>query len=121
MCIRDSAYAVSEGFDTNNVLNGMEIIDLRYLPDSAPNKFYTGDGLIANQLSTAHTVTVAGSSVFVNGHNINSLGRGVLILDVTDPWNPVYVGSENNNYCHCLLYTSPSPRDRTRSRMPSSA
>ena len=23
--------------------------------------------------------------------------------------------------CTCLLYTSPSPRDRTRSRMPSSA
>ena len=26
-----------------------------------------------------------------------------------------------NMCCHCLLYTSPSPRDRTRSRMPSSA
>ena len=26
---------------------------------------------------------------------------------------------DNNHYC--LLYTSPSPRDRTRSRMPSSA
>ena len=25
------------------------------------------------------------------------------------------------NYYVCLLYTSPSPRDRTRSRMPSSA
>ena len=25
------------------------------------------------------------------------------------------------NLCGCLLYTSPSPRDRTRSRMPSSA
>ena len=25
------------------------------------------------------------------------------------------------NYTSCLLYTSPSPRDRTRSRMPSSA
>ena len=25
------------------------------------------------------------------------------------------------NYTFCLLYTSPSPRDRTRSRMPSSA
>ena len=24
-------------------------------------------------------------------------------------------------YIYCLLYTSPSPRDRTRSRMPSSA
>ena len=26
-----------------------------------------------------------------------------------------------SNYTYCLLYTSPSPRDRTRSRMPSSA
>ena len=26
-----------------------------------------------------------------------------------------------NQLCYCLLYTSPSPRDRTRSRMPSSA
>ena len=25
------------------------------------------------------------------------------------------------NFKNCLLYTSPSPRDRTRSRMPSSA
>ena len=27
----------------------------------------------------------------------------------------------NTNMGYCLLYTSPSPRDRTRSRMPSSA
>ena len=26
-----------------------------------------------------------------------------------------------DDYITCLLYTSPSPRDRTRSRMPSSA
>ena len=35
-----------------------------------------------------------------------------------------YVDCEENNgpaYDGCLLYTSPSPRDRTRSRMPSSA
>ena len=29
--------------------------------------------------------------------------------------------SEKNHIISCLLYTSPSPRDRTRSRMPSSA
>ena len=29
--------------------------------------------------------------------------------------------SGNETYYVCLLYTSPSPRDRTRSRMPSSA
>ena len=28
---------------------------------------------------------------------------------------------EDEDITHCLLYTSPSPRDRTRSRMPSSA
>ena len=32
------------------------------------------------------------------------------------------VGAEKNTLIQtCLLYTSPSPRDRTRSRMPSSA
>ena len=31
------------------------------------------------------------------------------------------VGYYNGAYKVCLLYTSPSPRDRTRSRMPSSA
>ena len=29
--------------------------------------------------------------------------------------------SDEDHYKYCLLYTSPSPRDRTRSRMPSSA
>ena len=33
---------------------------------------------------------------------------------------PFYAGSFDMNW-PCLLYTSPSPRDRTRSRMPSSA
>ena len=32
-------------------------------------------------------------------------------------WEEVY----RDQYKYCLLYTSPSPRDRTRSRMPSSA
>ena len=31
------------------------------------------------------------------------------------------LGFQGLEYYHCLLYTSPSPRDRTRSRMPSSA
>ena len=30
-------------------------------------------------------------------------------------------GGDGGNGGSCLLYTSPSPRDRTRSRMPSSA
>ena len=33
----------------------------------------------------------------------------------------VCMSVNNSLVCYCLLYTSPSPRDRTRSRMPSSA
>ena len=33
----------------------------------------------------------------------------------------IVLAKENGKFKGCLLYTSPSPRDRTRSRMPSSA
>ena len=33
----------------------------------------------------------------------------------------VFINHEGDLFRTCLLYTSPSPRDRTRSRMPSSA
>ena len=33
----------------------------------------------------------------------------------------LHIGAENEGYWTCLLYTSPSPRDRQKSRMPSSA
>ena len=47
-------------------------------------------------------------------------------------WAEFYINNQNKDgaifacpgrgwYDYCLLYTSPSPRDRTRSRMPSSA
>ena len=36
----------------------------------------------------------------------------------SDPTTSVHISAVET---HCLLYTSPSPRDRTRSRMPSSA
>ena len=43
------------------------------------------------------------------------LGLGVTTGQEEVPQN--FLGAQN----FCLLYTSPSPRDRTRSRMPSSA
>ena len=38
-----------------------------------------------------------------------------------DEWNKENPSKKKRYYNTCLLYTSPSPRDRTRSRMPSSA
>ena len=55
---------------------------------------------------------------------VDEVGRGSLV-------GPVYAAAVILNHSinkkllkdskNCLLYTSPSPRDRTRSRMPSSA
>ena len=43
-------------------------------------------------------------------------GKGVHVVTVNS-----YLASRDAQWMGCLLYTSPSPRDRTRSRMPSSA
>ena len=43
------------------------------------------------------------------------------LLDVIDITEFELLRQYTNNTYSCLLYTSPSPRDRTRSRMPSSA
>ena len=48
---------------------------------------------------------------------------GQLIMKVgsTKPSLNVDIWSGNHPFYTCLLYTSPSPRDRQKSRMPSSA
>jgi choice-of-anchor B domain-containing protein len=98
----DFAYAVSEGQDLTHTFDGMQIIDLRYLPDSAPFKFYRGDGAIFNLLETGHSITVDDNYVYINGHNIFNppFNRGVIIANISDPWNPVFTGSAEINYCH---------------------
>ena len=46
----------------------------------------------------------------------NGAGKSVLMKTLLGVHRP-----DSGKYIVCLLYTSPSPRDRTRSRMPSSA
>ena len=42
-------------------------------------------------------------------------------VNTTEDFEPLYIVPKEKKKVVCLLYTSPSPRDRTRSRMPSSA
>ena len=62
--------------------------------------------------------------------NFESDGVQVLIpfskTDQTGQGRMIFLPATNDNYCpvralNCLLYTSPSPRDLSTSRMPSSA
>ena len=47
-----------------------------------------------------------------NWNNANSTASGMYL---------VRLGYDGNQSVHCLLYTSPSPRDATLSRMPAAA
>ena len=50
------------------------------------------------------------------GQKTNPIGNR---LGIIRGWESNWYGGKS--FGNCLLYTSPSPRDRTRSRMPSSA
>ena len=84
-------------------------------------------------------VGLGGALARLYGHEVSTTGAGrtdagvharaqVVHLDVPGRIPPLGVRAALNTLLppdvrvlSCLLYTSPSPRDRTRSRMPSSA
>ena len=61
-------------------------------------------------------------SWYLLGNGYRAYNPRLMRFHSPDSWSPFGSGGLNPYmYCVCLLYTSPSPRDRTRSRMPSSA
>ena len=62
----------------------------------------------------AYTYTPAGLVI------VNAEDQRLHLIDPDGAVRPI-TPPNNDRYGDCLLYTSPSPRDRTRSRMPSSA
>ena len=71
----------------------------------------SSDEIIENASETYRTRWEVGDMVVV--HALNDLVGEVTKRSLN--------GDGEYDYMVCLLYTSPSPRDRTRSRMPSSA
>ena len=57
--------------------------------------------------------------VIVKGKTYLHTSKGIIANIASGPL--AKLGNGLDVLSHCLLYTSPSPRDRTRSRMPSSA
>lgn len=92
------AYVTTETIDADSLKNGLQIINLSYLPDSVPSKIWKGDGAIANQLQKAHAVNAIDGYVYIFGSNLAN--GGVLIANLIDPWNPQYAGQYNQHYVH---------------------
>ena len=76
------------------------------------------DVMDAKQLAEALQISKAGAYNLLSSPDFPTLrigGRKLVMKNELMEW----LKSRTNKTC--LLYTSPSPRDRTRSRMPSSA
>ena len=87
-------------------------------------------------LETAQILAGLGHNLVIHGRNADKLKKTHKLLleiapnieidtykaDLSDFYQVAQL-VDNIKKCHqpCLLYTSPSPRDRTRTRMPSSA
>jgi choice-of-anchor B domain-containing protein len=87
------AYVTTEG-----CCNGLQILNLGYLPDSVPMKYYKGNGAINNQLNTIHALHVDAGYAYLYGSNL--FNGAALILDLANPWNPTYTGHTAGTYIH---------------------
>lgn len=87
------AYVTTEG-----CCDGLQIINLGYLPDSIQVKQWKGSGAIANQLNTIHALHIDDAYVYLFGSNLFS--GAALVVDLADPWNPSYVSYAPGPYVH---------------------
>ena len=73
-------------------------------------------------MQVAHNYEEQGMRVLILKPQVDTKGGGELVsrLGVRRKAD-LLIPPETDVFEACLLYTSPSPRDRTRSRMPSSA
>lgn len=77
---------------------GVTIIDLSNLPGTVTYTTWTGNGAIAGQLSSVHTVGVYEGYLYLFGSNLAN--GGAIIADLNNPANPQYVGQYELNYIH---------------------
>ena len=103
---------LNEDVQIIGLANGSSVIDASGLTDSTT---MIGDRVfdVNNNDVTFQYLTITGGNSAGRGGGIDIGNGGSVILD-----NVVVTGNHSQN---CLLYTSPSPRDRQKSRMPSSA
>ena len=83
----------------------------------------TNDGNIELSIKTSEIPTPSADEVIikVEAAPINPSDLGLLLSFAADISSISTTGSGDETVTTCLLYTSPSPRDLSTSRMPSSA
>ena len=82
----------------------------------AQNNVVVTDNLITPSSNTCPSVAVGGTCTLTGTYVVTAADAGANLTNTAS-----VVSDEITTPITCLLYTSPSPRDRQKSRMPSSA
>ena len=86
--------------------------------DIAGNNEYRGSAADYDQVD--YDARLSEYSIFTNANGSVTVSHPTLGTDTLFDINGIWSIADSQWYS-CLLYTSPSPRDRQKSRMPSSA
>ena len=118
---------LSAGIYSVSVLDANNCLDTISVNITQPNQIILSENLNNHQDVTCFSGSDGGFEVLTSGGSPNYLYQ----LDGLPPDNKTgdryYITTflaymeDTMKYQNCLLYTSPSPRDRRRSRIPSSA
>ena len=128
-----------EGQEFNNVINpatavGIVDSDVENLADKVVgNRFTSPMGTFTGLTVYSGPGQSLASYTYKNGSETSTSAAAILAVNPTASdgayWinlpsvgpKQIYCAMSSNHLGGCLLYTSPSPRDRQKSRMPSSA
>ena len=95
---------------------GKEIVFVDYFSNFEPPSIITENGLLLKG-----SVLKALAGPLAKGQYVQATGDGALSIGEVSSVTGTVKATRLDGTTSCLLYTSPSPRDRQKSRMPSSA
>ena len=119
--------ALSDSFNTQRVKLNRSLVRLNNFAQNESQ--ITANTVLANVAFTAAgTLTSSGTTTTLSSTNTNISGGSLLVSSNTYVTGTLEINgltaTTSNTVAGaitCLLYTSPSPRDRQKTRMPSSA
>ena len=125
MCIRDSNSTSTVIYQSTGA-QSISSAPLSYghlTAQGGGTKTLAGNLVVEGDLSIAGS---AGLDVSASNYSIQEKRNWAVSSTKVGPFTcrngtVTFAGTSSSDISSCLLYTSPSPRDRTRSRMPSSA
>ena len=102
---QDHAYVVAD----NAGSHGMQVFDLTRLRGQMAPQTFSAD-IVYRDFGSAHNIAINESTGFAYAVGTSTCGRGLHIIDISTPINPLFAGCHASAYTHdtqCVNYQGP--------------